>query len=298
LSPIGTGNQSKAVHTRRPVIIGDMTDERKRTQVDVLIGAPGPTTLSGLFVPMLSKDMVIGVISVQSYQANRFSKQDAEVLTLVGNTTAMAIENSRLVQGLQETYRDLLASYDATIIGWTLALDLRDQETEGHSLRVADLTVQLARRWGIGEDETVHIRRGALLHDIGKLGVPDEILNKPGPLTDAEWVTMRRHPQAAFDMLSQIHYLRPALDIPYCHHEKWNGSGYPRQMQGEQIPLSARIFAIVDVWDALTSDRPYRARWSQARALEYIQSQSGEHFDPAVVAAFMDLLNDDMGKSV
>ncbi len=142
---------------------------------------------------------------------------------------------------------------------------------------------------GVSEEEIVHIRRGALLHDIGKMGIPDSILLKPGPLTDEEWVTMRKHPQHAYDMLSPIAYLNPALDIPYCHHEKWDGSGYPRGLAGPQIPLAARIFAVVDVWDALRSDRPYRARWPEEKVREHIRSLAGTHFDPQVAEVFLNM---------
>jgi HD-GYP domain-containing protein (c-di-GMP phosphodiesterase class II) len=149
------------------------------------------------------------------------------------------------------------------------------------------MTMQLARSLGIGEAELVHVRRGALLHDIGKMGVPDSILLKPDKLSDEEWVIMRRHPQFAFDMLSPIAYLRPALDIPFGHHEKWDGTGYPRGLKGEQIPLAARLFAVVDVWDALQSDRPYRKAWPEEKVLEHIKAGSGTHFDPEVVKVFL-----------
>lgn len=178
-------------------------------------------------------------------------------------------------------------AYDATIEGWSRALDLRDKETEGHTQRVAAMTIDLARALRISNAELVHIRRGALLHDIGKMGVPDAILHKPGPLTDEEWVIMRKHPQLAYDMLSPIEFLRPALHIPGSHHEKWDGTGYPRGLSGEQIPLAARIFAIVDVWDALNSDRPYRDAWPQDKTLEHIRSETGTHFDPHIVDVFL-----------
>jgi HD-GYP domain-containing protein (c-di-GMP phosphodiesterase class II) len=181
---------------------------------------------------------------------------------------------------------ELARAYDTTLEGWSRALDLRDRETEGHARRVTELTVCLAREFGIPEPELTHIRRGALLHDIGKMGVPDQILRKPDKLNEEEWKIMSRHPDLALGMLAPISFLRPALDIPYCHHEKWDGSGYPRGLKGEEIPLSARIFAIVDVWDALISDRPYSAAWSGSDALQYICSQSGKHFDPDVVAVF------------
>ena len=139
----------------------------------------------------------------------------------------------------------------------------------------------------MNEDELLQVRRGSLLHDMGKLGVPDHILHKPGSLTDEEWAVMKKHPQLAHDMLYPIEYLRPALEIPYCHHEKWDGTGYPRGMKGDDIPVSARLFAIVDVWDALTSDRPYRSAWTKEKALAHIKEQSGKHFDPAVVDLFL-----------
>ena len=191
---------------------------------------------------------------------------------------------------LEHANAELRTAYNATIEGWSLALDLRDKETAGHSQRVTDLTLKLAEAAGIAQEELVHIRRGALLHDMGKLGIPDAILLKPGKLTEQEWEIMHQHPQIAYDMLYPIEYLRPALDIPYCHHEKWDGSGYPRKLKGTQIPLSARIFAVVDVWDALTSDRPYRGPMKKEEAREYIKDQSGKHFEPQVVELFLKII--------
>lgn len=193
---------------------------------------------------------------------------------------------------IETAHEQLLSAYDATIEGWSRAMDLRDKETEGHTLRVTDLSVKLARNMGINEGELLFIRRGALLHDIGKLGVPDAILHKTSSLNDDEWKVMRQHPQFAYDMLYPIEYLRPALDIPYCHHEKFDGTGYPRGLKGEQIPLAARIFAIVDVWDALTSDRPYRPAWEKQKAMDFINEQSGKHFDPKVVEAFNKMMKE------
>lgn len=188
---------------------------------------------------------------------------------------------------LREAHAQLLTAYEATIVGWSHAMDLRDKETEGHSQRVANMTVELAREFGMNDDELLQVRRGSLLHDMGKLGVPDHILHKPGSLTDEEWGVMKKHPQLAHDMLYPIEYLRPALEIPYCHHEKWDGTGYPRGLKGDDIPVSARLFAIVDVWDALTSDRPYRSAWTKEKALAHIKEQSGKHFDPVVVDLFL-----------
>jgi putative two-component system response regulator len=193
---------------------------------------------------------------------------------------------------IEQAHLELLSAYDATIEGWSRAMDLRDKETEGHTQRVTTLSEKLAILAGVNESELTFVRRGALLHDIGKLGIPDSILLKTDKLTDEEWEIMRRHPQYAYDMIHPIEYLRPAIDIPYCHHEKWDGTGYPRGLKGEEIPLSARIFAIVDVWDALTSDRPYRPAWDKERTLKYINEKSGTHFDPRVVELFNKLVKE------
>jgi putative nucleotidyltransferase with HDIG domain len=206
--------------------------------------------------------------------------------TLAGQA-AIAIENATLFENLQRSNSDLTLAYDATIEGWSHALDLRDKETQEHALRVSELTVKLARVFGLSEADLVQVRWGALLHDIGKLGVPDGILLKSGPLTKEEWKAMKKHPTLAYEMLSPIRYLRQALEIPYYHHEKWDGTGYPHGLKGVQIPLFARLFAIIDVWDALTSDRPYRTGWTGKKALKHIQGLSGTHFDPEVVKAFM-----------
>jgi putative nucleotidyltransferase with HDIG domain len=182
---------------------------------------------------------------------------------------------------------ELMIAYDSTIAGWGKALDLRDKETEDHSQRVAEMTLRTARLYGMSENELVHVRRGALLHDIGKMGVPDSILLKEETLTPEEEKIMQNHPQNVFNILMPIAYLRPALDIPYCHHEKWDGSGYPRGLKGEQIPLAARIFALSDIWDALISERRYRKAWPREKVVEYIRSQAGKHFDPGLVDLFL-----------
>jgi len=202
---------------------------------------------------------------------------------------AIAIDNATLFDDLQRSNVELALAYDTTLEGWSRALDLRDKETEGHTQRVAEMTLKLARAMGFSEDELVQVRRGALLHDIGKMGVPDAILLKPGKLTDEEWEIMRRHPVYAYKLLRPIAYLRPALDIPYFHHEKWDGTGYPRGLKGAQIPLAARLFAVVDVWDALRSDRPYRRGWPEEKVRDHIRSLAGTHFDPQVVEEFLSL---------
>jgi PAS domain S-box-containing protein/putative nucleotidyltransferase with HDIG domain len=212
-----------------------------------------------------------------------------EFLVTVATQGAILIDNAALVADLAASNQELRAAYDATIEGWSRALDLRDKETEGHSRRVTELSLRLARAMGRPEEELVHIRRGALLHDIGKMGVPDAILQKPGALTDEEWARMRQHTVFAADLLAPIHFLKPALAIPAAHHERWDGSGYPMGLSGDAIPLAARIFAVADVYDALTSDRPYRSAWSHDEAIAYIRKEAGRHFDPAVADAFLAL---------
>jgi PAS domain S-box-containing protein/putative nucleotidyltransferase with HDIG domain len=238
-------------------------------------------------VPLITKGQLRGVLEIYHRSMLEPDGEWFEFLSTLAGQAAIATENAMLFEGLQRSSLELSLAYDATIEGWSRALDLRDKETEGHSLRVTDMTVKLARALGLTDEELAQVRWGALLHDIGKMGVPDQILLKPGALTEEEWVAMKKHPVFAYEMLSPIRYLRQALDIPYCHHEKWDGSGYPRGLKGEQIPLTARIFAIVDVWDALTSDRPYRAAWADQEALKYIQAASGTHFDPQVVDPFL-----------
>jgi putative two-component system response regulator len=191
---------------------------------------------------------------------------------------------------LENMHNELLVAYDKTIEGWSKALDLRDKEVEGHTNRVTEIAIKFARSMGFTEEELAHVRRGGLLHDVGKLGIPDSILLKPGKLTEDEWRVMRLHPVYAYQWLSSIKFLLPALDIPYCHHEKWDGTGYPRGLSGNQIPITARLFALVDVWDALCSDRPYRGAMPKKDALEYIRGQSGIHFDPELTKIFVELV--------
>jgi putative nucleotidyltransferase with HDIG domain len=253
---------------------------------------------------MLMGEEALGSIAVYSQFPRQWSEDEIRLLSLLANQTAIAIENTRLLeaehtarkhaevlhlQTIQQS-QDIILAYDTTIEGWSRALDLRDKETEEHTLRVTNLTIQLAQAFGISDVELKHIRRGALLHDIGKMGIPDNILRKSGALSDDERAMMHQHPQLAYEMLSPIAYLLPALDIPYCHHEKWDGTGYPRGLMREEIPLAARIFTVVDVFDALTSDRPYRPAWTKNKAIEYIRQQAGSHFDPRVVDVFLNLI--------
>jgi PAS domain S-box-containing protein len=235
---------------------------------------------------------VLMVGEVRNEEREPFTPEKMNLARSIGDQAAISIENTRLFHDLQRSSIELSDAYNATIAGWSAALDLRDKETEGHTQRVTEMSCKLAKDMGLGEQELIQVRRGALLHDIGKMGVPDRILLKPDKLTDEEWIIMRMHPSYAFQMLKPITYLRLALDIPYCHHEKWDGTGYPRGLKGEEIPLAARIFAIVDVYDALTSDRPYRAGWSREKTLGHIRELSGSHFDPQVVDAFLKMGGD------
>ena len=237
--------------------------------------------------PLIAKGQLQGVLEIYNRKPMVENEEQSGFLETLATQAAIAIDNSQLFSDLQRSNFDLEMAYDATIEGWSRALELRDQETEGHTLRVTDMTVRLAQAMGVRSGELIHVRRGALLHDIGKMGVPDRILLKPGKLDPDEWKVMKQHTVYAFEMLWPIEFLRLAIDIPHCHHERWDGTGYPRQLEGEQIPLSARVFAVADVWDALTSDRPYRKAWSDEKALEYITSNVGKHFDPRVVEQFL-----------
>ena len=239
--------------------------------------------------PLIIDGQTQGVLEVYQRGGARREREWHHFLETLAGQSALAVENDRLLSDLQRSNRELVAAYNEVIEGWARALDLRDKETEGHSRRVMDLTVRLATRMGLSNEELMHLRRGALLHDIGKMGIPDRILQKPGPLDPDEWVVMRTHPTLSYRMLEGIEFLRPALDVPYAHHEKWNGTGYPRGLKGPSIPLSARIFAVVDVWDALTSDRPYHAARSPEESLSIVLEGAGSHFDPEVVRAFCTL---------
>lgn len=241
-------------------------------------------------VPLIAKNKALGTLEVFNRSLIERDEEWFDFLTTLAGQAAIAIDNATLLENLESSAIQLKQAYDATIEGWSLAMDLRDKETEGHTRRVADLTLKLAQALGVPETELIHIRRGALLHDIGKMGVPDDILLKPSKLTKTEMMKMQKHPQFAYEMLSSIRYLKPAITIPYCHHEKWDGSGYPRGLRGEKIPLAARIFSVADVWDALTNDRPYRKGWPKEKAQAYIKEQSGKHFDPRVVKKFLEII--------
>ncbi len=284
---LGEGHAGLAALERRVVAVVDLASSATPFARALLLVEEG--FASQHVAPLVVKGQIKGVLEV--FHRTRLDP-DAEWLEFfetLATQASIAIDNVTLFEGLQRSNIELALAYDSTIEGWSSALDLRDKGTEGHTRRVTELFLQLARALGVTDAELVHFRRGALLHDIGKMGVPDGILLKAGPLTPQEWSVMRTHPQLAYKMLLPIGYLRPALDIPYCHHEKWDGSGYPRGLKGEEIPLAARIFAVVDVWDALRSDRPYRESWPDDKVREHLREQAGKHFDPKVVEAFLEM---------
>ncbi len=245
---------------------------------------------------LVAKGATKGVLTVWLRRPFKPQKEWLDFFEALSVQTAIAVSDAQLFEELQRTNFELTVAYDATIEGWVRTLDLRDKETESHTQRVTEMTLEIARAMGVSSELMVHFRRGAILHDIGKMAVPDYILFKPGPLEESEWAMMKQHPQLAYEILYPIKFLRPALDIPYCHHERWNGSGYPRGLKGEEIPLAARIFAVADVYDALTSDRPYRPSWPKEKAVNFIKEKSGELFDPRVVAVFLEMVKADEQK--
>lgn len=284
---LGEGYAGRAVYERRMIVIKNLPEAGASFLRAPLLA--GEDFIAYFGVPLIAKGQIKGILEIYHREPLEPDPEWKDFLETLAGQAAIAIDNAAMFNDLQRSNIELTLAYDSTIEGLSYALDLRDKETEGHSRRVTETTVRLARAMGLGEAELVHVRRGALLHDIGKLGVPDQILLKPGPLTGGEWEIMYRHPVYAYEMLSPIAHLRPALDIPYCHHEKWDGTGYPRGLKGEQIPLPARIFALVDVWDALLSHRPYRPAWPEEKVLKHIAEQSGKHFDPKVVEVFLSI---------
>jgi len=280
---IGESLAGRAVSERRIVSLPELNEVPVEFQD--MVAAENFRAYYG--APLVAKGQIKGVLEIHHRAPLHPDSDWLDFFATLAGQAAIAIENAELFQGLQRSNFELALAYDTTLEGWSRAMDLRDKETEGHTQRVTETTIELARALQMRETDLVQVRRGALLHDIGKMGVPDGILLKAGPLTDEEWIAMRKHPMLAYEMLAPIAYLKLALDIPYCHHEKWDGTGYPRGLQGEAIPFAARIFAVVDVWDALRSDRPYRAGWAEEKVLAQIQSLVGTHFDPRVVEAFL-----------
>lgn len=286
---IGIGCAGRAALEYRTISCHDLTDQSGPFSRSSLLAGEGFEVHYA--TPLIVKGQIKGVLEVFDRKGFDPNTEWIDYFETLATQAAIAIESASLMENLQRSNAELMLAYDATIEGWSRALDLRDRETEGHTQRVADMALKLAERVGMSNGEKQDLWRGALLHDIGKMGVPDAILHKPGELTDPEWEVMRQHPVYAYNMLAPITYLRHALDVSYCHHEKWDGSGYPRGLKGEEIPLTARVFAVVDVFDALTSDRPYRNAWPKEKVYEYIEEQAGKQFDPQVVKVFLESIN-------
>ena len=277
----------RVVFERAPLVVPDLANATGAFPVRRLAGENFRAYLA---IPLIAKGQVKGVLEIFHRAPLTLDAEWMDFLNTLARDAAIAIDNIELFQGLQQSNSNLMLSYDATLEGWSRALDLRDSVTEGHTQRVVGLTMRLARALQLAEEEFPNLRRGAVLHDIGKIGVPDAILRKPAALVGAEWDIMRKHPVYAYEMLSPIAFLRPALDIPYCHHEHWDGGGYPRGLRGEEIPLSARLFSIVDVWDALRSDRPYRKALPADQVREYIHASANVLFDPKLVDKFLEMV--------
>jgi PAS domain S-box-containing protein len=278
---IGDSYAGRAALTGKVVHIGDFEGEPGEFTRSFAIQQEAFTAYWGL--PLIARGVARGVLEVFRRSGDPPPPDWLDSVQGLAELAAVAIDNAALKD-------DLWWSYEATIEGWAHALELRDRETEGHTKRVTDLAVRLAEVVGFKPQEIIHLRRGAILHDIGKMGIPDSILLKPGRLTPEEWEIMRMHPVYAQELLEPIKHLRPALDIPYAHHERWDGGGYPRGLRGDDIPLSARIFAVVDVWDALQSARPYKSAWPAGAARAFIEENAGSHFDPEITRAFLDIV--------
>ncbi len=281
---------SKAISSREPLVVTDVAGADLRAAVRLMAETRDMRAL--IYVPLVARGTVEGIIVVCTSAAEpRFTPADMDVARMLAGQIALAVQNVRLIDEANATATEIRTAYDATLEGWSLAFDARVQEQPGHTKHAADLACAVARELGMPDPEIPHVRRGALLHDIGEMAVPDAILKKPGPLTEEEWAVVRAHPVVAREFLERVGYLGPALDIPFYHHERWDGTGYPEGLRGTKIPLAARIFAVVDVYDALTSNRPYRKAWSAQDAAAHIVAQAGTHFDPVVVAAFAECID-------
>ena len=279
----------KSIETKAPVYIEDTSKVSLSAEEQIVVDTRH--LISILYFPLFLKSEAIGVFIVGTKKRiHKFTEQDIDLCYILSTQSSLAITNARLYQTSQEATEDIMRAYDSTLEGWSRVLDMRDRITDEHTKRTAELTVALARRMGFPESEIEHIRRGALLHDIGKMAVSDVVLQKAAELTSEEFEIIKQHPVIAYELLSHIDFLAPALDIPYCHHERWNGTGYPRQLKGEEIPLSARLFAVVDVYDSITSERPYHEAWDKDVAIAYIRDESGKHFCPHAVDAFLEMM--------
>ena len=293
---LGESYAGRAAQQRELIHVADLARYPDGLVRAPLLAAEGFLVYYG--VPLIAEGQVKGVLEIFHRSPLDPNREWLGFLTALASQAAIAIDNVTLFEKLEHSNEELALAYNTTLEGWSRALDLRDKETEGHTRRVTQTTLRLAEAMGLSEALRTQVMRGALLHDIGKMAIPDSILLKPGPLTADEWEIMRRHPGYACDLLAPIEYLRPALPIPYCHHEKWDGSGYPRGLKGEAIPLEARLFAVADVWDALRSERPYHPPRSVEESLAYIREQPGKHFDPQAVELFLRLQKtDDLGQT-
>jgi len=283
----------KVVESGKPVKIADMRSYVEQEDIDpaivkVLLEREKFESYYG--VPLKSKGKLLGVLEVFHREVIEHDETWVDFLMALADQAAIALSQAQLFDEMQQANEALTVAYDDTIEGWALALELRDNETQGHSWRVTELAVELGKMMGISGEELVRFHRGAVLHDIGKMGVPDRILHKQGKLTAEEWEIMKKHPEYGYEMLSNIDFLHDSRDIVLYHHERWDGMGYPTGLKGEEIPLSARVFAIIDVWDAVTNDRPYHKAWSTERALQYVREERGKHFDPNVVDTFLKMV--------
>jgi putative nucleotidyltransferase with HDIG domain len=286
---LGQGCAGRVALERKTINVPDLRKDRMEFDRSPLFVQENFVAYWG--VPLMAKGRVLGVLEMFHRSLHNPDADWRNFLAMIAGQAAIAIDSAVMFNELQRSNIELSLAYDATIEGLSRALDLRDKETKEHTFRVTEITVKLATRLGVEESDLTHIRRGAILHDIGKVAIPDQILFKPGPLAKEEWEIMRRHPAIAVELLSPVAYLRPALEIPHWHHEKWNGTGYPDELYREDIPFSARLFAVADVYDALISDRPYRSAWPRPDAIQYIESQSGIHFDPKIVPEFLHLIS-------
>ncbi len=284
---VGDGLVGQAAQELHTVYRHDL----EQMEGDALHEIKGIGLIDYYVVPLFANDSLRGVLEVYDRSPHPDSDWKNYLETLAGQA-AIAIAQSMMLTDLKNANEELTEAYEETLRSWSRALNLRHKETDAHTQRVVEISMMLAQKMGLQGERLVHFRRGAILHDIGKMGIPDEILLKPGPLTEDEWQVMRQHPLYAQQLISPIRYLEPALLIPYYHHERWDGSGYPMRLKGEEIPLEARIFAIVDVWDALRSDRPYRKALPDEEATQYIREQSGKQLDPEVVRAFLEMLEE------
>jgi putative nucleotidyltransferase with HDIG domain len=274
----------------------EISDLAQCTGIGETFFADGQNIHSYFAIPIIIKHQSHGVLEIFHRFPIDSAQEWVSFLEMLADQAVIAVEHNMLLVSLEHSNHELCRAYDTTLEGWANTLEMRDQETRGHSQRVTALTLALAKKLGVPEDLLPHIRRGALLHDVGKMAIPDSTLLKPGNLDENEWCVMKMHPIYAYNLLQSIDFLQPALSIPRYHHEKWDGTGYPDGLEGEDIPLEARMFAIADVWDALLAERPYKRAWSKPEALAYIRQQAGLHFDPRIVVAFEEIIVQELSK--